>query len=303
MRTLLALLVLTTAFAGCASDDAAPADEDLEQFQDFDDEVSEDLGIIRGVVVDATIAPIAGAEVTLPGLSMTATTNEKGAFQFVDVTPGLHQMRVSMVGYESVNAVAEAKAGEISPVVRVQLFEDPQSIPIAVTYSAKAYTGCSFRFGITSLRWACDDVDPPLTARFDTGLTQPPTVMQSEMTWRSNQALGDDMRMFVRNGDGPDNTHNFDYIGLMDGSNPLTCYSDGATTCGDEHGLDPETWTGWVHVDGAASCFNGCVDTPIGGAGAGFMVAQGYEVYLSVFVNMVPDEGWTFVADGHHPAR
>ena len=299
MRVVWTLLLLTTVtLAGC-SDDPAPEVED-PTFDEFDAPVAPDRGVIRGVVVDTAIVPLAGATVTLAGLERSTTTNENGAFQFDDLEPGSYFLEVRLLGYETVQSGTSVEAGEISSVLRIQLKPNPSTLPTAVTLQAAGHTGCSFLFGITSLRWACDDVDPPQHARFDIGGSAPEAI-QAEMSWRSTQLAGNEMRMFVRNANEAGSSINADYIGLISGPSPLTCTTPLGVSCSDDTGLSNETWTGRVNVDGASGCATGCVDSPLGPAGAGVMIDQDYDVFLTVFRNMLPSDGWTYIADGNHP--
>ena len=81
----LALLLMAT-LAGCA-DESAPAAPDEPAFDGFDLEATDDTGIIRGVVVDQAIVPIAEATVTLQSGEQTES-NEGGAFGFAALEPG-----------------------------------------------------------------------------------------------------------------------------------------------------------------------------------------------------------------------
>ena len=56
------------------------------------------------VLMDSTRQPIAGAEVTLPELSLTVQTNERGAFRFLSVPPGSHAVVARRVGYGPLTA-------------------------------------------------------------------------------------------------------------------------------------------------------------------------------------------------------
>ena len=207
MRTiLLALILATVTLAGC-SETAPPVEED-PTFEAFDDTIDADLGIIRGVVVDTAIIPIADVAITIAGRGDTTTTNEDGAFQFTDLEPGTYFLEVNKVGFEETQTNADVVAGEVPSILRIQLQPNPAELPTAVTLQAAGHTGCSFLFGITSLRWACDDVDPPLHARFDVG-TPVPDALQAEMIWDATQRAGNGGRLFVAVVDGPDYGHNF----------------------------------------------------------------------------------------------
>ncbi len=56
--------------------------------------------LFAGVVyLDSTHTPIADAEVSLPELSLTARSNERGIFRIAEVPPGTHALIVRKVGY------------------------------------------------------------------------------------------------------------------------------------------------------------------------------------------------------------
>ncbi len=56
------------------------------------------------VLVDSTRQPIAGAEVTLPDLSLTVQTNERGVFRFSSIPPGTYAVVARRVGYGPLTA-------------------------------------------------------------------------------------------------------------------------------------------------------------------------------------------------------
>ena len=58
---------------------------------------------IRGKVVDQTLQkPLAGATVTLDGISKSVTTQPDGSFRLHDVSVGSHQIQVSFIGFKDV---------------------------------------------------------------------------------------------------------------------------------------------------------------------------------------------------------
>ena len=56
-------------------------------------------GFVGVVLNDSTNAPIANAEVSLPGVSKPVATNEKGEFRISDIAPGQQRVRVRRLGY------------------------------------------------------------------------------------------------------------------------------------------------------------------------------------------------------------
>lgn len=66
-----------------------------------------------GVVTRDTLGhPIAGAEVALPRLGRALQTNDRGEFQFSNVPPGGYEVDIRAIGFESLKATIELKAGQ-----------------------------------------------------------------------------------------------------------------------------------------------------------------------------------------------
>ena len=119
------LLLLVPLLAGCA-DEAAPEVDDFAQNLDQELQATEDTGIIRGVVVDFAIVPVADATVTLTGLDRSTQTNEAGAFGFDGLEPGTYFLEISKLGYNSTQASTDVEAGtDTPPVVKVRLEAAP----------------------------------------------------------------------------------------------------------------------------------------------------------------------------------
>jgi hypothetical protein len=52
-----------------------------------------------GTVVDSARKPLANAEISIGGINLTKTTDEKGAFRMETVSPGVHRVTVRRIGY------------------------------------------------------------------------------------------------------------------------------------------------------------------------------------------------------------
>lgn len=57
------------------------------------------LVMFSGTVVDSAKKPLANAEVSIAGMNLAKTTDDKGAFRLEAVTPGVHQVTVRKIGY------------------------------------------------------------------------------------------------------------------------------------------------------------------------------------------------------------
>ncbi len=119
-------VVVMLLLAGCA--EAPPETED--PFSTPPAETTETLGAISGVVVDATILPIAGANVSIGAESRT--TDEAGAFVFEGLEPGVYFITVKAEQFEPSQTSVQVDAGQVAKA-RIQLLADTSPIPVAVT--------------------------------------------------------------------------------------------------------------------------------------------------------------------------
>jgi len=59
-------------------------------------------GTVTGRVTDrSSLAPLAGAQVFLPGTQLGTLTDDKGDYRITGVPPGSHELRVRLIGYKS----------------------------------------------------------------------------------------------------------------------------------------------------------------------------------------------------------
>jgi hypothetical protein len=87
-------------------------------------------GVIRGVVIDEAIRPIANANVMLSSTGTNTTTNAQGAFGFEGLEPGSYFLSVSHPLFSTVQASADVVAGVDEPAItRVQLVAIPFAEP------------------------------------------------------------------------------------------------------------------------------------------------------------------------------
>lgn len=57
------------------------------------------LVMFTGTVLDAAKKPLANAEVSIAGMNLSKTTDDKGVFRLETVTAGIHQVTVRKIGY------------------------------------------------------------------------------------------------------------------------------------------------------------------------------------------------------------
>ncbi|MGB1585656.1 MAG: carboxypeptidase-like regulatory domain-containing protein [Thermoplasmatota archaeon] len=138
----MALLLLTTVLAGCADELPQEATDDLT----FDDDLSatDTTGVIRGVVVNDAIEPVAGATVLITGLEITDETDEQGRFTFSNLEPGTYFLDVTKDLHTAVQANVEVQAGiDAPPVLKVQLNRLYSGDPYLVTMAMDGFFTCS----------------------------------------------------------------------------------------------------------------------------------------------------------------
>lgn len=287
-----ALLTLS-ALAGCADDAATTDDEEGPDFEDVN--VSSDKGIIRGVVIDASITPVADAEVQVRGTDLTATTGPEGTFQFGNVDPGSHFLDVRKTGFLPAQTSVDVTAGEKDPkILKVQLLVDEQFQPDRVTIQYDGFLQCSFTLVVVGLN-ACGlgeiigvPLDNPLVVHDIKGNG---TFAQTEMIWDSTQPLGDALSLMYSWGRCGDF---FCDVGAS-GPSPLVLNVE-------------EEQLNTMLDDPADSSQPGLMVRVFGtesdqaqGTGLGATLDQRFTHYTSVFWGFTPDEGWLFSVDGEHP--
>jgi len=93
-------------------------------------------GIVRGTVAGTGGAALAGAQVSVTGTRLTATTGPQGAFTLANVPAGTRQVRVSAVGYLTATETVEVRAGE-ETLVAVALTQNPVELDAVVVSASR----------------------------------------------------------------------------------------------------------------------------------------------------------------------
>ncbi len=310
---LIVALIVCAGLAGCAE---APVTQDSEPaFEDLDLEADDTTGVIRGVVIDDSITPIADAKVTLLSDGRTATTNQDGLFGFSAVDPGTHFLDVKRGGFGGVQSSVDVVAGDDEPpILRIQMVRIPGSEPFAQVLQFTGYIGCAYKYANIVVDDACGrgpsepvfgsrpvplGIDPDENQVLDFGTQLVPHFLQTEIVWTSTQEFGQALGtiQYVQDDEG-----NRQRIGNVWGESPLVCTvtrtdvcSNGDGTGGGGDGLNTTKFPGkfWARV--YAACYPQCV---IGAVGAGLILQQEYTLYSTATFNFMPREGWLLVEDG-----
>lgn len=295
------LVVAMLGLAGC-SDAPAPSDED-ESFDDVELKASDTTGVIRGIVIDAAITPVAGATVTVIGNSVETTTDEQGRFFFESLDQGTYFLHVEKPGYATVQQSAEVAAGVASPpIIKVLLQRVPGTEPFVLSLSFVGYIGCAVKVANLVQDNVCGlagGIDPDKNEVIVFGTDQVPHLLQTEILWEHTQEFGRQLGtiQYVQDDGGSRQR-----IGNVWGESPLICTvtrdavcDNGDGTGGGGDGLNETGFPGnfWARV--YAACVPQCV---YGAVGFGLVLQQDYSLFSTAFFNWLPPEGWSLVRDG-----
>jgi hypothetical protein len=307
MRGLVVFILIATALAGCAD---ASAPEALDE-ADTSVEVTETTGGIRGLVVDAAVTPIEGANVEAisGGNAKKTTTDEDGLFTFGNLEPGVYVLKVSHPRYTEAQSSVEVVAGvEKPPLARIQIEQLFDADPFMDTQKYTGFVGCAFRLPLISSTCVNDytRVDPTGTcpggcAPQVTGVVDQREFQsyvdaswQSiiwEMAWESSvsgtaDSLGLTVSFATRTGASHWYTSDQQGEGFR-----LQC--DLGVVCeGQQNGADGEPM---IAAEGQDDLWN------MISAGDGVVVQQTIETFQSNFYHGVPPEGWSLIAGDESP--
>jgi hypothetical protein len=305
-----ALLFASAALAGC-SDGGKKAPADNQDFQDLGLQASDTTGVLRGVVVDPAIRPIAGATVTIsgPGTGTTAT-NAEGLFGFSGLAPGTYFVRTAKPGFNETQASADVVAGVDEPaIVKLLMTPDPSTAPYVSTYIFEGFIECSGSFVAVGFA-ACSAAGLPndkFLAQYP--LDRPPQWVQSEAVWESTQAVSPGLDV-VYSYQGADVLYT-NYVEAR-GPSPLVLQANETVAASADTGLGNgtdliirvfnEPVAGTRPPDPVGG--DDCVDRPaLGGCatGVGVTVEQSFSIVTNVFYGFAPDPAWRYTVDGPHP--
>ncbi len=120
--------MVVVVLAGCAGGSTGSSDA----LATHPVEVNDQLGGIRGTVVDEAIRPIANATVHMTNPARNTTTDSNGVFAFDLVPPGSRFLVASRLGYHATQSSVEVAAGQVVPS-RIALVVDVSPVPYHVT--------------------------------------------------------------------------------------------------------------------------------------------------------------------------
>ena len=291
MRALLAVALIAVTLAGCSGSPSTTPPSDVPTAEELGLEATDSTGIIRGIVVDTAIRPLAGAAVTLMGSDpRTVQTDETGAFGFDGLEPGTYFLKAKKFGYLDAQQSADVVAGVLEPAaVKIQLAADASAVtPFVETYTYEGFVECT-----TSVLVLCGAPnlltgDNITNDRFtwDQYLTSGASLIQSEIVWQSTQAASPEMyfEMEGLNGD----CEGAEFFGSASGPSPIMTRIDNDTI--EEHEI------GQVCPIYYSIFAGGVQGTPVGAT-----VEQRFTMYIHAFYGYLPPEDWRFSNDSTVP--
>ncbi|MEA3135906.1 MAG: hypothetical protein QOC71_187 [Thermoplasmata archaeon] len=303
MRGWIALALVTALLAGCTSKGADNGDEPVADFNDLGLQATASTGIIRGIVVDDAIRPIAGANVLLTPGDKTTLSTDAGTFGFDALEPGTYFLRVEKAGYNATQTSTDVVAGVAEPaIVKVLLAVNPATRPYVEVYQFEGYLECGVTtppVGVALCFVGGDTLNDNTQITYD--LTRRPAWVQTEMVWESTQQLGDELALMYSYSGG---------CGLfcdheVDGTSPLLLQAN--QTVIDTIGLGNGTGL-YIRVFNSdldetdAGLDDVCTPVPdpvLGniwclGNGWGLTLEQKFNHYTHVFYGYTPPADWRF---------
>jgi hypothetical protein len=313
MRWLVAAVLVSALLAGCSAK-SAPQPEDA--LPDVDVRSTATTGVIRGVVVDVAIRPIAGVTLTVQAKERTLTTQSSatGSFGFQGLAPGTYFIEAHKLGYGDVRVAADVAAGEDAPrVTKIALEPDLATRPYVDAFVFKGFIECSVpAIALCSVPnvgaqivglLTCDEplnqtgapCVAPANATSDHFITwyavaRLPDWVQTEMVWTPTSAAGERLTLY-HSYSGKEHIGIQGTYGSATGASPLLLTSDRAASAKIDLGNA---------TDLAIRAFSGGMgQDPSGFVGAS--VEQEFTAYTHVFYGYLPPTGYRFSADGAPP--
>lgn len=298
-----AAIVCLMGLAGCAEDSAPEPEESFDPVLSEDLKATETTGVIRGVVIDAAIAPVEGATIAIQNGPST-TSNANGAFGFDGLEPGTYFLQVSKEGYETIQVSAEVVAGvDLPPVVKVALVIVPGLQPYVVVSQLAGFLACGVAVFATSI--GCTILGPlaDLTEstsiwrhEFDSDRVQ---WTQGELVWEQTQPAGG---MFIWEITNPGTNQ---FIGHRETTtSPALAFVNTTILQANENdilteGVDYRFFGGPHELCRLPEPIPRPPEAIVWYTfGCGVTLDQAAEAFVHDFYNFTPVEGWRFTADG-----
>lgn len=176
-------------------------------------EISEDMGIAAGTVVDTELAPVTGAVVGV-GAEAKTQTDAAGHFEIV-LAPGPHVLNFQALGFTAVARNVDVVAGQVTPL-QITLERLPVVVPYVEVIQETGYSSCDYMLLLFTGRIP-EPCNTGAAARneFILNISASWRFLVTELTWQSGFANAETMRLF--NSDDGDCTSGSACYGLVYG--------------------------------------------------------------------------------------
>jgi hypothetical protein len=308
---LAAALVAAFVLSGCSSVGNDVSSNLENAARSIDVQGSETTGVIRGIVVDTGIHPLAQATVTVKvgATTLSNKTNADGAFGFGKVAPGTYFLDVKKSGFKSTQQSVEVKANDNNPpIVKVLLEADASAQkPSHDTFHFRGFIECSVLAGFPSaglggggLFQGCYVPSFGPTPEVRVGNENSFTNFQfsgnvswvhTTMAWTPTQAFGAELYFNTCWAIPPDN-YPSSCLAYTGGASPIS-----ADVKGPSKDTKAFETSGTVYFE-TSTYGVGDPSGAYGGTMGGASLEQPFDAYLVVFHGYTPPAGYTFAKDG-----
>lgn len=310
MRILLLALASALALAGCFDGGGDPKGAGAGGGPDGEGPklvATPTTGVIRAVVIDDAIRPVAGARVAVQvgEVVREAVTGGDGFAGFEGIQPGAYVVEAGKVGFEPARTTVVVEAGvDDPPVTKLQLIFVPGAAPFVVERSFEGFMQCATGAAGNSANLCFIANYYPCFAQqtagqacmgnttsdrsfyrvpFFTEYGRAPDWTQVELVWESTQTVSDELqlRVNVDEGETP-----IDYARTGSGTSPVVVTINGTQA------------TEWELGTARSVQLEVFTASSVGGDPVGLAANQQIRYFVHAFYGYVPPEGWRF-SDGN----
>lgn len=149
--SLATLLFAGVLLAGCSGTTDVDIDTNTDTGRPV---IAVNKGAVAGLLIDDVYRPVAGGLVLLQGAGLTATTDELGQFEFLDVTPGSYVAIASADAHEAAPVNVDVEVGKYTEleVQARRLFSNDGYI---ITTQYSIFTACATSAVVVSTVYSC----------------------------------------------------------------------------------------------------------------------------------------------------
>lgn len=316
MRAALMLTATMLLLAGCSG--GKGPNPEVDDVPDLGLQATSTTGVLRGVVVDEAIRPIAAVAIELRGGNdavQTATSSDDGFFGFDGLAPGTYFVAASKLGFSAAQSSVEVVAGDSEPpIVRLQLATDASTLPYYVLTPWEGYLQC----GLSVIALCGAGTDVPMVGnvtndRFAATVVVEgvPLFIQSEAVWTPTTSASDELWLWHSNADKQDGSFNGtrNAYAWRQGPSPLVMTSNATEIEESEYGVNNDVYlrmfTGSIggtrNPLDPEGCYPGTAGPDVYCGGVGYSLAQSFTVYTIQFFGYLPPEGWLFAESSQVP--